>query len=135
MKHMMLTILLCWLLFPAAKAGETLVLRTKATEITLDEKGFFSSVRVEGKEILAGSYPLVAACTEQGIWQPVRMEAGKQQIKLTLQDGKQMTLKYAEGDDCVTLEIARVPENYDAVLLCPLKVSIHETVGDVIGVP
>ena len=134
MKHLMLTILLCWLLFPAAKAGETLVLRTKATEIMLDEKGFFSSVRVEGKEILAGSYPLVAACTEQGIWQPVRMEAGKQQIKLTLQDGKQMTLKYAEGDDCVTLEIARVPENYDAVLLCPLKVSIHETVGDVIGV-
>lgn len=134
MKHLFLTVLSCWLLFPAARAGDPVVLHTKATEITLDERGYFASIRVAGKEILSGDYPLLAVCTDEGIWKPQKLEAGKKQLKLTMQDGQQVVIKYTEKDACVALEVTKVPQNYDAVILCPVKVTLHDVVGDVIGV-
>ena len=110
-------------------------LKTRSTQIGINNEGYFSSIQVEGKDILhTGKYPLVTACTDNKLITPSKMSANGNQLKLTMSDGGTITLKHKESDVCITLEVANIPEKYDVLLFGPLAVTINEVVGDVVGV-
>ena len=110
-------------------------LKTRSTQIGIDNTGHFSSIRVEGKDILhAGKYPLVTVCADNKLITPTKMTASGNQLKLTMSDGGTITLKQKESDVCITLEATNVPDKYEVLLFGPLAVNIHEVVGDVVGV-
>lgn len=110
-------------------------LKTRSTQIGIDNTGYFSSIRVEGKDILhAGKYPLVTVCADNKLITPTKMTASGNQLKLTMSDGGTITLKQKESDVCITLEATNVPDKYEVLLFGPLAVNIHEVVGDVVGV-
>lgn len=135
MKYIFTITMIFFLLTHSTIWGKEVHLNTKATKITIDEKGYYSSIQVEGKEILSsGKYPLLTVCKTDQIMQPTEMNASGNKIALTMPDKKHVTLKYHESDVCVTLEITEIPDEYKAVLFGPLKISIHDVVGDVIGV-
>lgn len=110
-------------------------LKTRSIQIGIDNTGYFSSIRVEGKDILhAGKYPLVTVCADNKLITPTKMTASGNQLKLTMSDGGTITLKQKESDVCITLEATNVPDKYEVLLFGPLAVNIHEVVGDVVGV-
>lgn len=110
-------------------------LKTRSTQIGIDNTGHFLSIRVEGKDILhAGKYPLVTVCADNKLITPTKMTASGNQLKLTMSDGGTITLKHKESDVCITLEATNVPDKYEVLLFGPLAVTIHDVVGDVVGV-
>lgn len=110
-------------------------LKARSTQIGIDNTGYFSSIRVEGKDILrAGKYPLVTVCADNKLITPTKMTASGNQLKLTMSDGGTIILKHKESDVCITLEATNVPDKYEVLLFGPLAVNIHEVVGDVVGV-
>lgn len=110
-------------------------LKTRSTQIGIDNTGYFSSIRVEDKDILhAGKYPLVTVCADNKLITPTKMTASGNQLKLTMSDGGTITLKQKESDVCITLEATNVPDKYEVLLFGPLAINIHEVVGDVVGV-
>lgn len=110
-------------------------LKTRSTQIGIDNTGHFSSIRVEGKDILhAGKYPLVTVCADNKLITPTKMTASGNQLKLTMSDGGTITLKHKDSDVCITLEATNVPDKYEVLLFGPLAVTIHDVVGDVVGV-
>ena len=135
MKHKIWMSLAGLVLFAASGGAKDLVLKTANTVITLDEKGYYASIQVEGKEILKeGASPLVTACDEGKLLHPTELVASGNKIKLLMPDRQQVQLKYEESQHCVTLEVVKVPDGYDALLFGPLSVTIHDVVGDVVGV-
>ena len=135
MKHKIWMSLAGLVLFAASGGAKDLVLKTANTVITLDEKGYYASIQVEGKEILkAGVSPLVTACDEGKLLHPTELVTAGNKIKLLMPDRQQVQLEYKESPHCVTLEVVKVPDGYDALLFGPLSVTIHDVVGDVVGV-
>ena len=121
------------LVLPALAQG--VCLRTKSTEIQIDQEGCFSSVQVEKKEILgAGKYPLLTIGMDNQLLVPVKMESNDSILQLRMSDGGEVVLQYRQSDVCVTLEVKDIPQRYDILIYGPLGVNIHEVVGDVIGV-
>lgn len=110
-------------------------LKTRSTQIGIDNTGHFSSILVEGKDILhAGKYPLVTVCADNKLITPTKMTASGNQLKLTMSDGGTIILKHKESDVCITLEATNVPDKYEVLLFGPLAVNIHDVIGDVVGV-
>lgn len=110
-------------------------LKTRSTQIGIDNEGYFSSIQVEGKDILhKGKYPLVTVCADNKLITPTKMSVSGSQLKLTMSDGGTITLKQKQSDVCITLEATNVPDKYEVLLFGPLAVNINEVVGDVVGV-
>ena len=129
-----INLFLVWFLAGPLRA-EDVRLKTRLTRLTIDSNGFFSSVNVAGKEILhQGKYPLIIGCAENKLIMPGAVRTEKDLLRIAMADGKTVVLRYHESNTCITLEVADVPGSYDAVLLAPVKVSINDVVGDVIGV-
>ena len=138
MKHISLIgriVLLFTFAFVFQAGAQIVNLKTRSTQIGIDNNGYFSSIQVEGKDILhTGKYPLVTACTENKLVTPTKLTSSGNQFKLTMSDGGTISLKHKESDVCITLEVANIPEKYEVLLFGPLAVNINEVVGDVVGV-
>lgn len=104
--------------------------------ISLDKKGYFASISVCGEEVLCkkGTYPLIAALSKGEVVLPVKMSKYDAGYCLSMSDGGQVNVKMGQGDVDITLTITSLSDTYDAVMISPVKVKLHEAVGDVIGV-
>lgn len=110
-------------------------LKTKTTELVFNEKGYYTSIRVEGNEILQeGSYPIITVCSEGNLIEPAGMEVKGKELKVGMQDGGTVRLKYSESPTSLTFEVADIPAKYEVLLYGPILLNINEVVGDVIGV-
>ena len=138
MKHLSLVgriVLLFTFAFVFQAGAQDVNLKTRSTQIGIDNNGYFSSIQVEGKDILhTGKYPLVTACIDNKLVTPTKLTSSGNQLKLTMSDGGSISLKHKESDVCITLEVANIPEKYEVLLFGPLAVTINEVVGDVVGV-
>jgi len=131
-KYFPLFILLCISIL-SCKNGITL--KSGLTEITIDGNGFYSSVEVDGKELLGGSgYPIVSAVSDGELLLPVKAEQIENQIVVTMSDGNTIKINHDESNVCITYKIAEIPESYKALVYGPIELKINEVVGDVIGV-
>ncbi|MGM9811492.1 MAG: hypothetical protein ACI30V_01455 [Muribaculaceae bacterium] len=111
------------------------MLKSGLLEINISEKGYYTSVKVDGKELIAApNYALVTACAGGKLLTPTKMRANGKALELTMTDGGRIGLQCSETPHCMVFEVTKVPTTYDAVVFGPLKVNIHEVVGDVIGV-
>ena len=124
------------LLFVFVSAEAAVTIKSGSTVITINDNGFYSSIKVGEKEILdvAGHYPLLTACVDGKLLFPTKAVRNGHLLRLTMDDGSVVTLKTNESKVCATMEVVSVPATWDAALFGPLKLSIHEIVGDVIGV-
>ncbi|MEA5129433.1 MAG: hypothetical protein VB074_14735 [Proteiniphilum sp.] len=110
-------------------------LKTNTTELAFNEKGYYLSIHVEGVQILQeGSYPLITVATEGKLIEPVGMEVEGEELKVKMEDGGVVRLKYDESPISITFEVADIPGKYDVLLYGPVILNINEVVGDVIGV-
>jgi len=124
------------LLFVFVSAEAAVTIKSGSTVITINDNGFYSSIKVGEMEILdvAGHYPLLTACVDGKLLFPTKAVRNGHLLRLTMDDGSVVTLKTNESKVCATMEVVSVPATWDAALFGPLKLSIHEIVGDVIGV-
>lgn len=110
--------------------------KTSFTEITLSETGLFTSIKADGKEVLLTSAksPLVSLLSENKIIEPTEAELKGDIITIFFEGGREVCLKFAESDVCVTFEAVEVPADADALMFGPVFVTLDEVVGDIIGV-
>lgn len=133
MKQFYLFCSLVWLAIPML--AENICLKTRSTEIQLDSRGYFSSVKVEKREILESKkYPLLTIGVGEHLITPVKMVSKDSLLHLQMTDGGEVILCFRESDVCVTLEVKEIPERYETLIYGPLGVNINEVVGDVVGV-
>lgn len=125
---------LCLLLL-LVQVGKATDLQTKQTKVRLDEKGFYTSIQVAGKEILAkGAYPILSAVKDGQIILPKGLEVKGRRFILQMADGGEVVLDVKQMAHAITYEIVELSDQYRLVLFGPVKVDIHEVVGEIVGV-
>lgn len=122
-------------LMPLCNAiAQSVDLKTQRAELKINNRGFYSSIRINKQEILGKTSPLITACAGGKLLLPEKMDISGSNLKLTMTDKSTVVLNYKKTNSYVTLEVISVPSKYDAILFGPLGVNINETVGDIIGV-
>lgn len=116
--------------------AQNIVLKSKELVLTIAENGFYHSIQVKDQQVLdeKTNTPLVTACTDGKLVLPIQVKSKGKRLMLTMNDQQTITLSYKETPHCVTLEATDVPDAYDAILFGPVRVNIHEVVGDIVGV-
>jgi hypothetical protein len=115
--------------------AQVLTFKSTDLEVGISPTGYYSSIKAAGQDILGrNNCALMTACTGGKLITPKKINSAGNMLTLTMADGNKVTLQIAETVNCITLEVVSVPDSYDAVLFGPLKVNIHEVVGDVVGV-
>ncbi|SKB65579.1 hypothetical protein SAMN05660226_02553 [Parapedobacter luteus] len=110
-------------------------LKTAQTQVSIDEKGFYRSIKVAGQEILgAGSYPLLSAAKGNQIVLPRALDVRGNRFVLTMEDGQTIELLVEQASQAITYEVTRISDDYRLVVFGPLKVSLCEVVGEIVGV-
>lgn len=112
---------------------------TEKMYLSVDESGKVSHLKVCNKEILLSkTYPLIVAFHENRLVEPTSFISLDDGIyKVDFEDGGYALLDINSYEKYVKITIRHqevANEEYDALLLCPLGLSIYEVVGDIIGV-
>ena len=59
--------------------------KTRSTQISIDNEGYFASVLVEGKDILhKGKYPLITACVDNLLVAPKEINFSGELVKVKM---------------------------------------------------
>lgn len=125
----------CCLLFISIHLSQAVELKTKQTQISLDERGFYSSIKVAGKELLGkGSYPILSAVKAQKIILPKGLKIKGDQFLLLMEDGEQIELQVKQMAQAITYEITKISDVYSMVVFGPVKINANEVVGEIVGV-
>lgn len=118
-----------------AAFAQASVFKSGALQLGISGKGCFTSVKVDGKELLATpNNCIVTACAGGKLITPTKMRANGNKLELTMTDNQRIGLQCVETPNSIVFEITSVPAHYDAVVFGPLKVNIRDVVGDVVGV-
>lgn len=134
-KLLLTALLLMNLIIPFNMAAKEIKLKTSTTELVLNEKGYYTSILVEGTQVLQeGAYPIITVGAEGKLIEPSGIEVEGSELQITMEDGELVRLKYSESPTSVTFEVIDIPEKYEVLLHGPIILNINEVVGDVIGV-
>ena len=110
-------------------------LETSKTSVSINNKGFYTSIKVAGKEILsAGNYPIISVGKQGKIILPKSLEVKGSRFNLDMEDGSKIVLNVTQTANAIVYEIKEIGAEYKQVVFGPLKVNIHEVVGEVVGV-
>lgn len=136
MKQLLFSILFCLLPMLSQQASAEVSFSAGELSVSLDAKGHFTAITISGQSVLQqpDTYPLLVACHKGQLIQPKSLRSNGDKLIVTLTDGKSVTLQTSASDKSLCLEVTAFPTVYDAIVLCPVAVTLHEVVGDVIGV-
>lgn len=137
MKNIFKSILVCLCLscFISSINAQDILLQSKNLKVRIGSNGCYESILIEGKEVLPEKKsPILTGCIDNQLVTPIGIKKEKQKLHLTMSDQSMVELVYAETPNCLTLEVSKVPPTYDAIVFGPIKVNIHELVGDIVGV-
>lgn len=126
---MILVLMLCgqWI-----KAVE---LKTASTTIVISNKGFYTSIKVEGHEIIGkGTYPMISAVKNGQIVLPGALKVTGNKFLLTMEDNQVIELLVRQEQQAITYEVSKISDVYKAIVFGPVKMEPHEIVGEVAGV-
>ena len=121
-------------LLPSFKA-QVLTLSSGGLQLSVDEEGYYQSIKVEGQEVLRkGHLPVVMAGIEGALSKPFLCQSEGAVLHLTMEDGGGVDLAFAECNTCITMEVKSVSPLYDAVFLTPFSITLDEVIGEVVGI-
>ncbi|WET67276.1 hypothetical protein [Sphingobacterium sp.] len=110
-------------------------LKTALTQVHFDQQGFYTSIKVDGKELLeAGKYPIVSVYKDKKIIQPKALKVNGDRFSLTMEDGQAVELKVGQQKEAITYEVLKLSPAYKLLVFGPVKIKLHEVVGEVVGV-
>lgn len=112
-----------------------IVLKTDSTKLNINANGYFTSIKVDDKELLqSADFPLISVFDNGKIILPQQLKRNSNNLIISMEDGQIVKLSFCESDVCIVLEVTEIPESYDALLYGPIGLNINEVVGDIIGV-
>ena len=138
MKNILISILIALCIgncLSTIQAQNNILLQSKNLEITLNEKGYYQSIRIVDKEVMKKeSSPILTACNDKQLITPIQLTKNQDKLQVTMSDHSIVELAYTETPHCITLEAHKVPSHYEAIIFGPICIQIHEQVGDIVGV-
>lgn len=109
--------------------------KTNLTHIHFDQQGYYTSIKVDGKELLeTGKYPILSVYKGQKIIQPKGLKVNGDRFSLTMEDGQAVELKVGQHKEAITYEVLKLSPAYKLLVFGPVKIKLHEVVGEVVGV-
>jgi len=110
-------------------------LKTANTLVNINDKGFYTSIKVLGKEILStGNYPVISATKDGKIILPKSLQVSGNKFTLKMEDGNTIVLNVTQNPEYIVYEVAGISSAYKVIVFGPVKVNIHEVVGEIVGV-
>ena len=110
-------------------------LKTASTAIIINDKGFYTSIKIEGQEIIGkGNYPMISVVKNGQIVLPKTLKVSGNKFLLTMEDNQVIELLVRQQPQSITYEVAKISELYQSIVFGPVKVEPHEVVGEVVGV-
>ncbi|WP_140939315.1 hypothetical protein [Sphingobacterium lumbrici] len=110
-------------------------LKTDLTHINFDPQGFYTSIKVDGQEILeAGKYPIVSVYKDQKMLLPKSLKVKGDLFLITMEDGRFVELKVGQNKEAISYEVLKLDPAYKLLVFGPVKIKLHEVVGEVVGV-
>ena len=110
-------------------------LKTASTAIIINDKGFYTSIKIEGQEIIGkGNYPIISVVKNGQIVLPKTLKVSGNKFLLTMEDNQVIELLVRQQPQSITYEVAKISELYQSIVFGPVKVEPHEVVGEVVGV-
>lgn len=135
LKNVVVKLLTIALLFSFPSVLMAIDLKTSKTIVSIDNKGFYSSIKVAGKEILsAGNYPMISTSRDGKIILPKSLEVNGSRFSLSMEDGNKIVVHVTQSPNAIVYEIKEINDGYREIVFGPLKVNMHEVVGEVVGV-
>lgn len=126
---------ICLVLMLCSRGLMAIELRTNFTTVVINDKGFYTSIRVEGQELLSkGTYPMLSAVKDGQVVLPKALKVIGTKFLLTMEDNQVIELLVRQQQQAITYEVSKIDGVYKAIVFGPVKVEPHEVVGEVVGV-
>lgn len=110
-------------------------LKTKLTQVKLNEQGFYTYIKVNGIDILESEkYPIISVYQNQKLILPKALKVKGDVFSLTMEDGKQVELKVKQNNEAITYEVLKLSADYKLLVFGPVKINLHDVVGEVVGI-
>lgn len=110
-------------------------LKTAFTTIVINGKGFYTSIKVQGREIIGkGTYPMMSAVKDGQVVLPMALKVTGNTFLLTMEDNAVIELLVRQQQQAITYEVSKISSVYKTIVFGPVKVEPHEVVGEVVGV-
>ena len=108
--------------------------RARDLWMEMNEAGWICRVEACANPVLREKSPVVTLCRGQTLYAPVSARQTSGTCVLQMEDGCEVSVRIQEEDLCVTIEVLELPEDADGLVFGPLRTTLDETIGDVIGV-
>ncbi len=108
--------------------------KTNNLSMTLDDRGYFTEVCVQGENILKKACPMLIVLKNDALFYPVKALQKEHEITLTMQDNALVVLHFTNTDNTLLLTVKQIEKEAFGVVFSPFTVSLDQTIGDVIGV-
>ena len=101
-------------------------LKTASTAIIINDKGFYTSIKIEGQEIIGkGNYPIISVVKNGQIVLPKTLKVSGNKFLLTMEDNQVIELLVRQQPQSITYEVAKISELYQSIVFGPVKGEPH----------
>ncbi|MCF3108205.1 hypothetical protein LL912_05395 [Niabella sp. CC-SYL272] len=125
----------CFIVLLCSRCLMAVELKTALTRLVINDKGFYTSIKVNDREIMGtGAYPVVSVVKNGQILLPKTLKVTGNKFLLTMEDNQVLELIVRQQPQAITYEVGTISHAYNALVFGPVKVTLHEVVGEVVGV-
>ena len=107
MKNILISILIALCIgncLSTIQAQNNILLQSKNLEITLNEKGYYQSIRIVDKEVMKKeSSPILTACNDKQLITPIQLTKNQDKLQVPMSDHSIVVLAFTETPHCIAL--------------------------------
>lgn len=126
--------LIALMLLSFSAGAQTVTFKSKDLSMSVGQDGRYKSVKVCGKEILSDRSPVIIGLAGGEVIMPSSLTRNGRALAVVMEDGRTVELSVDQARNSINITAGKVPSEYSAVMFGPVKVRIHDVVGDVVGV-
>lgn len=127
--------IICLLLGCFIARAQEYTFRSNDISLAVNAKGYISNLDLYGESITQpDTYPLIVGCIDGHLAFPKSFSTTNDSLyKIGFEDGGHVVLKIENRFSYLKASIEE-QEEYDALLFCPVLVTLNESVGEIVGI-
>lgn len=113
--------------------AQTFKFHNENVEMTIDNRGYVTSLKVCKQELLREQQPLVLTINNDEIVTPFLAHDADGMLAIKMQDGGAVFFNIESTRKGLTIAVVKCSDAYSTLLLCPFVVNLSEEIGELSG--